>query len=380
VINLVSRRPSDESEAETLINVTTRGGRDLTAYTAAPLSKALSGSITGGYHHQDRNDLDQDGWIDMPGFERWTARPRLFWNNASGASVFATLGAMTEQRTGGTLPGRSTPDGNPFPQTQVTDRFDGGLVAEIPLEALGKLGFRGSGMTQDHRHRFGATVEDDRHNTLFAETSLSGEAGGTNWVAGLAYQIDSYRSKTFPQFDYTHRAPGVFAQIERDVGSKVTLSASARLDDHNEYGTQFSPRLSLLHRPGPWTIRASAGRGFFAPTPFVEEIEAAGLSRLEPLGELEPETAITASLDIGYAKGPVEANLTLFASNLKNTTELETRAPDRVRLINAAGTSGPAGPKRCSATAGKTTWSPAATSSSTPPKAIPMPPGGGASP
>jgi iron complex outermembrane receptor protein len=79
------------------------------------------------------------------------------------------------------------------------------------------------------------------------------------------------------------------------------------------------------------------GRGFFAPTPFVEEIESAGLSRLEPLSGLEAETAQTASLDIGYARGPLEARVTLFASGIENATRLETVASDRVRLTNVQG-------------------------------------------
>jgi outer membrane receptor for ferrienterochelin and colicins len=162
-------------------------------------------------------------------------------------------------------------------------------------------------------------------------------AGGTSWIGEVAYQVDSFRSLTFPDFDYTYRVPGLFAQLEQEAGVDLTIAGSARVDFHNKYGTQFSPLLSLLYRPGPWTIRASAGRGFFAPTQFVEEIEAAGLVRLEPLDALEPETARTASLDIGYRSGPLEANLTLFGSDMANTTRLDPVGPERVRLVNVAG-------------------------------------------
>jgi outer membrane receptor for ferrienterochelin and colicins len=337
VINLISRRPADVLEAEVLANATTRDGQDLTAYLSSPLGGGWSASVTGGAHRQSRHDFDQDGWIDMPLYERWTARPRLFWEGADGASAYVTVGAMTEERVGGTLPGRTTPDGQPFRQTQDTDRLDAGLVAEVPVEGVGTLHLRGSGMTQDHRHVFGEVVEDDRHATGFGEVSLAGKSGATSWVAGLAYQTDSFRSETFPAFDYTHNVPGVFGQVEHEVSPELTLAGSARLDLHNEYGTQFSPRLSALYRPGPWTVRASLGRGFYPPTPFVEEIEAAGLSQLEPLGKIEAETAETASLDIGYARGPIEASVTLFASNIDNATRLAPIAADRVRLVNVSG-------------------------------------------
>jgi iron complex outermembrane receptor protein len=337
VINLVSRRPGDSVEAEVLANATTRSGQDLTAYLAAPLGNGWSASVTGGAHRQSRHDLDEDGWIDIPSYERWTARPRLFWEGADGASAFVTAGAMSEDRKGGTLPGRTTPEGLPFRQTQSTDRLDAGLVAEVPLEAIGTLHLRASGVTQDHRHRFGDVVEEDRHGTLFGEASLAGRSDATSWVVGAAFQSDSFRSETFPLFDYTYEVPALFAQVEHDLRPDLTLAASARVDLHSEYGTQLSPRLSALYKPGPWTIRASLGRGFYAPTPFVEEIEAAGLSRLEPLSGIDAETAETASIDIGYARGPVDGSVTLFASNIDKATRLETVAADRVRLVNVDG-------------------------------------------
>lgn len=332
VINLVSRRPGSAPQAEVLLNATSRDGQDATAYAAAPLGGGWGLSLTGGYHRQTRQDLDGDSWADIPGYARWTVRPRLFWEGDGGASLFATFGAMGEQRRGGGV----APDLTLFPEAQDSRRFDGGLVAAVPVEGLGTAHFRASGMTQRHVHSFGAVVERDRHATLFAEASLSGKGGGTAWVAGLAWQADYFRSRTFPGFDYTYRVPGVFAQVEQELG-KLTLAASGRVDLHSRYGTQASPRLSLLYRDGPWTLRASGGRGFYAPTPFVEEIEAAGLARLEPLAGLRAETAETAAFDLGYRRGPVELNLTLFGSNISGATRLEQVAPDRVRLVNGPG-------------------------------------------
>jgi outer membrane receptor for ferrienterochelin and colicins len=337
VINLASRRPGETFEAETLVNATTRDGQDLTAYVSGPFGNGWSASLTGGAHRQGRNDLDGDGWIDIPAYERIAARPRLFWEGADGASLFATVGALTEDRAGGTLPGRVTPDGQPFPQLQDTERLDAGLVGELPLEELGKLGLRASAMTQGHRQVFGAVVEDDRHKTLFAEASLTGRSGATSWVGGVAFQRDSYRSETFPAFNYRFDVPGLFAQVEHDARPDLTLAASGRIDFHSDYGTQFSPSLSALWRPGRWTVRAFYGRGFYAPTPFVEETEDAGLSRLEPLQGLKAETAKSGSLDIGYAGGPIETSLTLFASTIGCATRLVPTAADRVRLVNLAG-------------------------------------------
>jgi len=337
VINLVSRRPKAAPEAEMLINATSRDGQDITSYAATPLGGDWSASVTGGFHHQTRKDLDGDGWADMAHYDRWTLRPRLFWDRGDGAKGLVTLGVMDERRRGGTMPGATVPDGTAFPLNQDSRRIDGGVVTELPVGGVGTLQFRASGTSQKHDHLYGPSREDDRHDTLFAELSLGGKAGDTTWLAGAAVQRDRYRNETFGSFDYRYTVPALFAQAEQEVGDLFVLAGSARLDDHSDFGTRLNPRLSLLFRPDRWTVRASVGRGFYAPTPFVDAIDEAGLTRLEPLGPLEAEVADTASLDIGYANGPFEANLTLFGSDIDNGLQLVDVAPDRVRLVNAVG-------------------------------------------
>ncbi|WP_310498353.1 TonB-dependent receptor domain-containing protein [Sandarakinorhabdus sp.] len=345
VINFVSRRPDDAAQAEALLNVTSRGGQDLTAYAALPagnLAGASAGdaigiSLTGGFHRQDANDLDSDGWADMPFYRRWTLRPRVFVEAADGSKLLLTAGAMTEERTGGTLPGRTAPDGRAFVEALDTTRFDAGIVGETPIGDALTLHARGSLMRQTHRHQFGEIVEDDRHETSFGEVSLNGKAGALDWLAGVAVQHDGYHSEQFSGFDYDFVVAGMFGQVEADLAKNLIFSASARLDRHNQYGTFFSPRLSALYKSGPWTVRASWGRGFFAPTPFVEQIEAAGLSRLEPNDGLQAERAQTASIDIGYRSGGFTASLTLFGSDVQDAAQVQTVGADRVRLINAAG-------------------------------------------
>lgn len=337
VINLVSRRPASEPQGELLLNATSRNGQDVTAYTASPLSDTLSASITAGYDRQSRQDLNDDGWADMARYDRQTIRPRLFWDSAGGAKALLTFGAMAEQRDGGTMPGANAPDGQPFAQAQRSRRYDLGLTAETPLEGIGTLHLRASGVTQSHRHRFGDVRENDRHRTGLVEASLSGNAGATTWLAGAAIQADDYRSKAFPVFDYSYTVPSLFAQGEHKLADVLTLAGSARWDAHSDYGSRVSPRLSALYRPGPWTIRASLGRGFYAPTPFVEEIEANGLSRLLPYGKLRAEVADSASIDFGYTRGPIEANISLFASDIDHAVQIREVDAGHVTLVNANG-------------------------------------------
>ncbi len=337
VINLVSKRPGPEAEGEVIVNATTRDAQDVSAYLTSPLSRGWKGSLLTNYNRQAAQDLDSDDWIDMPGYERYSARPRLFFTGSDGTTAYLTAGAMVEDRTGGTEGSGLVPDGLPFPHNQETRRFDAGLVLERPVNDWGYAQLRGSGMRQSHDHQFSDLLEKDEHETMLIEATLAGESASTFWVGGVAYQTDTYTGETFPVFDYDYEAPAVFAQIDREFGLDVSVAASARWDQHSEYGSQFSPRVSLLYRPGRWTIRTSWGRGFYAPTPFVEETEAAGLSRLEPVSGLQAERAETVSLDFGYSAGALETGLTLFGSNIDDALRLQSVGPEEVRLINEDG-------------------------------------------
>jgi iron complex outermembrane receptor protein len=343
VINLVSKRPGADPLAELTLNATSRNGQDAVGYVSSGMTGAWGYSLTGGLHRQSQQDLDGDGWVDMAGYRRATLRPRVFWEGDDGAKAFLTVGAMTEDRKGGTLPGRTVPDGTAFVEGQKSTRLDAGFVGEIPLHSVGTLQLRASAMTQRHRHQFGDVVENDRHSTLFGEVSLGGRSGGTSWLVGGAFQADLYRSRTLPAFDYDYTSPAVFGQVEHDLAVDLTVAGSARVDFHSEYGTRASPRLSVLYKPGGWTIRGSVGRGFFAPTPFVEEIDAAGLSRLESLQGLRAETADTASLDVGYVFGRTELNASVFASRISGAVDVVPVAADRVRLVNIEGITRTAG-------------------------------------
>ena len=345
VINLVSRRPSDEFKGEALINLTTRDGQDLTTYLESPLSDSWKGSVTAGAHHQKSTDIDNDDWIDLAGFERYTLRPRLFWQNDDGKNLYLTAGYMTENRFGGTQSGGLVADGNPFEQSQDSERLDGGLVFSMPVAEVFTFSTRASAMTQQHDRAYGNIAEDNTLASYLLESSLSGYSEKSDWVIGLAYLTDTFESKTFPEFDYSYDAPGVFAQFDYELTSELTTSYSIRVDQHSEFGTQISPRVSGLYRIGDLTIRGSYGQGYFAPTPFVEDIEAAGLSRLEPIQDLTEEQAETASLDFTYTFDNIETSFTLFKSEVDNVTKLEAYSSannselDRVRLINADGKS-----------------------------------------
>lgn len=324
VVNLLSRRPGDEPVHEVLFNRSTLGATDAVLFLSSPAAGPWSASLLAGGHGQSRNDRDEDGWADVAGYTRGVLRPRVFWDGGNGRTAFVTAGVTIENREGGTMDGAVLPaTGLPYSESLDTRRYDVGATAQTVIADRYVLTARAAAAWQRHDHGFGGVLERDRHATLFGEVALRGTAGASTWVAGVAYERDDYDPRDVPRFAYTYNVPGVFVQNDVQLAPWVAISAGARVDVHDEYGTFVSPRLSALFRRGEWSSRVSVGRGFFAPTPLTEETEAAGLTRLTVSRPLRAERGTSASVDLtrAFAAGTVTA--TVFGSRIADPIAVE---------------------------------------------------------
>ncbi len=323
VVNLVSKRPGATPERQVTINASTRGGTDAALWYSAPLSDRWGVTLVGSANGQARADLNDDGWADLPKYERVVARPRVFWDNHAGKSFFATAGGTWEDRTGGTLPGESLPAGGSYTEALDTRRGDVGAAFQA-LSASGWMwSVRGSWSMQHQDHQYGEVRERDDHDTGFAEATVRRAVARHTIVVGAAIDRDAFQPIDTPQFAYTYTTPGVFVQDDVDLARWFALSASARLDHQSTYGTFVSPRIAGLVRSGPWSSRVSYGTGFFAPSALTEETEAAGLSRLSIDGPLKAERGRSVSVDLTRTTGPLSTTVTFFHSRIADPVEVD---------------------------------------------------------
>jgi outer membrane receptor for ferrienterochelin and colicins len=337
LVNLVSRRPAD-GEPELLVSQSLHGGTDAVGFLPGKLGGGWGYTLLGAADRQRERDLDGDGWADLPGYRRGVLRPRLFWDDGAGRSLFATVGGTAEHRQGGTVAGALTPDGSAFAETLDTRRLDGGVVGRFLLGRDRLVSLHASYARAGRDHRFGDVRERDVRRFGSAELSLSGSDRGHTWVLGTALVHQSYRSLDLAGFDSTSTAPALFVQDEYSPVHRFALSASVRADFDRPWGTFVDPRVSALVRPGGgWSLRLSAGSGYSAPLPILDETEAVGLSRVLPLRGLRAERARSASFDAGWTRGPFEIDETLFAARVQGALVLRPAAgePGRFEIVNA---------------------------------------------
>ncbi len=118
VVNLISRQPGAEPAREFLLNRSTRGATDAVSFFSAPLANGWGATFLGSGHWQQRVDVNDDDWSDLPKYARGIARPRLFWNDDKGNRFFATAGVTIEDRQGGS---------SSYVEALDTRGFDAGL-------------------------------------------------------------------------------------------------------------------------------------------------------------------------------------------------------------------------------------------------------------
>ncbi|MEO8315046.1 MAG: TonB-dependent receptor [Pseudomonadota bacterium] len=337
VLNLVSQTPDSESAA--LVNVTSRGGRDLMGFLTTGANPHWSGTVIGGAHDQSREDVDGDGWADIAGFRRYTLRPRIWWDGGQGHTLLITAGIMDEDRQGGTMPGQTLPVGGAFPEALRTTRFDIGAVSQWTRDDQPTLSGRYSVTSTDQQRTFGVEHADSTQTTAYIEQALNGTNRDHRWVLGLAFEYDKLATLDVPDIDYTYYVPAAFVQDTYAPKRWLTLAASARVDANSDYGTFLSPRLSaLLREPdSPWSLRASLGSGFTPPTPFVDEIAATWAGALLPLHDLNAERAVSASIDGKWARDGWDVNVSVFTSKISNAIQALPQPGDKFELINASG-------------------------------------------
>jgi iron complex outermembrane receptor protein len=264
----------------------------------------------------------------VAGYDRVVVRPRVARAGPRG-DVFATAGLTAEDGGGGTLGGAALrPTGAPFALARATRRADAGVVARAYGAGGRVLAARASATGEWRRLDAGALRERGRRETLFAEGTLTLPAGPQQeWVLGAAVQRDAYAPRARPDpspgapAGFALAAPAVFAQHTWTPGGaagRVGVAASARLDRPGAVrrGAQPAP-LGVVRPGGGVTARASAGLGTFAPTPFVEEAEEVGVSRVLGADGLRAERARTAQVDVGWARGGLELNAAAYTSAVR---------------------------------------------------------------
>jgi iron complex outermembrane receptor protein len=336
VVNLISR-PADRDRYQLGLDQSSEKGGDVFFWGARRFSPRTGGSLFADFHQQRLVDADDDGWGEFTRAIRFSIRPRFQWDHPNGDGLRATIGGVTEDRTGGLLVTSSDP--NPYREELRTRRIDLGVAGHRLEAAGGRWEAKLATVFQSSSYRFDALRERDRRSFLFGELSYRRAINRVTLTAGLGYQREAFRQRDFPAFDYTHEAPAGFARAIIPISARAVAAAAVRCDRHSVHGAQCWSSGAVLLRPNRATEgRFSIGEGYVAPTPLSDEVETIGLHTTLPVNA-KAERIRTASIDVRISEGPLVMAASLGYSRVALPVRLIPFPGDpegRLRLINVS--------------------------------------------
>ncbi len=118
----------------------------------------------------------------------------------------------------------------------------------------------------DESERFNAEAQ---FNTTFSKFHF---IAGVNYEDSRPVSSGTYLSDTLGN-DLQIKQSGVYAQAEFEPGERLKLIAAGRYDRHDNYDSQFSPRIGAVYKiPGYGALRFTYNRAFQAPAIIQQEL------------------------------------------------------------------------------------------------------------
>jgi outer membrane receptor for ferrienterochelin and colicins len=311
--------------------------------------KWSTGLLTHGSTLKNRIDKNGDGFLDLPLYTQYNAINRWKYQSNKMMAQFGVK-ALYEDRLGGQKDFRREMKGTTqaygFGAKVNRYEFFSKIARLFPDKPYKGLGLIINASLHDSKSSFGLNNYDGRQKTLYGNLIYQSIIGNTNhsYKTGLSYLLDNYDE----QYKAIHLArnesvPGAFFEYTYNNLDKFVLVAGGRVDFHNLYGTQWTPRIHLKYNiTDQTTFRASTGKGFRVSNPLAEYYGNLVSSRVVQFREsIRPEVSWNygASITQEFKLGNMDGNLIadFYRTNFENQLVANLEDPRYIRFSNLEG-------------------------------------------
>lgn len=276
----------------------------------------------------NRVDRDHDDFLDLPLLTRYMLYNRWKYGREKdwGWNTSIALRYLDERRIGGQW------DYNPGSDKGSTAVY-GQTVSIKQPEILTKTGYRFndkhyvvlyiSSFHQSQHSFFGTVKYDGAQTNLYTNLQHELSYGTHELKSGISFRYlnldekiaftETALGRTYAgKYSRLENIPGFFAEnTMRFFKDRLTWIAGARLDDHNQFGTQFTPRTLIKYDLFPKTVlRANIGTGWRTVNLFSENINLLASSRNVIFAEtLRPEKAFNTGINLTQKFDTKDGNL-----------------------------------------------------------------------
>ena len=331
VINVITRKISSPFTAQFTNNFGNHNTIDSRSTVGLNRGK-FNGLMTVTANRRNPIDLDKsDLTTTIDGYQNWTHSARTEYQ-LTPKSTLLFSGQYFAQNQDGV----SEREGAVFDRLGDIDNFSGSVGTEYQVGSRSKL----MGKIYGTRYRDESTVID-RGASLTASSNVTiqdlikGEVqydaalGSKNQLTvGAELIFENLESKRITGGEKDITTDSLFFQNEFRPMAKLSIVLGGRFDNHSEFGTHFSPKLSGMYHVTPnLTMRTSFGEGFRAPDFKDLYLDFSNVtSGYQVLGnpDLQPESSGNWNLGVEYLfKSSIRGRAHLYRNNLNNLIEAE---------------------------------------------------------
>ncbi|MBU2927449.1 TonB-dependent receptor [Winogradskyella psychrotolerans] len=322
--------------------------------------KWSTGLYLHGNSHQEKHDVNDDGFLDMPLYQQINVMNRWQYTNPEkGVVSFINLRYLNDEKQAGQVdfdPDTDKGTTSFWGSEMNTERFEvttklGYVNPEIPYQSLG---FQTAFSHHEQDSYFGLNVYDIQHNSFYSNLVYNTIISDSRHKVktGLSFTYDHYDELVNTDtYERTENAVGGFFEYAYDNLDKLTMTAGVRVDQHNKLGFFVTPRFHLRYTP--WeksALRFSVGRGKRSANIFAENQNMFASSRQINIansgGEiygLDPEIAW--NYGVSYLQGfnlfdrKADVTFDFYRTDFQNQVVVDWENPYEVNFYNLEGDS-----------------------------------------
>lgn len=319
-----------------------------------------TGLYVHGNTHQEKHDVNNDNFLDMPLYNQINIMNRWQYTNPEkGVVSFINARYLYDEKQAGQVnfnPDTDRLTTNAWGSEIDTERFEisgklGYVNPEIPWQSLGVQAAYSNHKQESY---FGLRQYDIRQNSLYSNLIYNTIIGDSRHKVktGISFTYDHYDELVENQmFERTENSVGGFFEYNYDNLEKLNLTAGLRVDNHNRLGFFVTPRLHLRYTP--WeksALRASIGRGIRSANIFTENQNLFATSRniiIEntsgKIYGLDPE--ISWNFGVSYLQGfnlfdrKADITIDFYRTDFQNQIVIDWENPQEIRFYNLKGDS-----------------------------------------
>lgn len=319
---------------------------------------------TGLYLHgntqQQKHDVNDDGFLDMPLYNQINVMNRWQYTNLEkGVVSFINLRYLNDEKQAGQVafnPDTDKLTTNNWGSQINTERFEvstklGYVNPEIPYQSIG---FQTAFSHHKQDSYFGLNIYDIQHNSFYSNVMYNTIISDSRHKikTGLSFTYDQFEELVKTQtFERIENSFGGFFEYAYDDLDKLTMTAGVRIDQNNKLGLFVTPRLHARYTPwGKSAFRASIGRGKRSANIFAENLNLFASSRqiniLNDGGNiygLDPEIAW--NYGVSYLQGfnlferNADVTFDFYRTDFQNQVVVDWENPFEINFYNLEGQS-----------------------------------------